>query len=72
VLAEWVGRIFAHLPDGDALCHGDFHPGQSRSRVIDTQRSTGRGPSAETHCSTTHEREYCSVLGSHRLAPSSR
>jgi hypothetical protein len=28
VLAEWVGRIFAHLPDGDALCHGDFHPGQ--------------------------------------------
>jgi len=28
VLAEWVGRILAHLPDGDALCHGDFHPGQ--------------------------------------------
>jgi len=27
-LAEWVGRIFARLPDGDALCHGDFHPGQ--------------------------------------------
>ena len=27
-LAEWVGRILAHLPDGDALCHGDFHPGQ--------------------------------------------
>ncbi len=27
-LAEWVGRVFAHLPDGDALCHGDFHPGQ--------------------------------------------
>ena len=28
VLAEWVERILAHLPDGDALCHGDFHPGQ--------------------------------------------
>ena len=28
VLTEWVRRIFAHLPDGDALCHGDFHPGQ--------------------------------------------
>ena len=27
-LAEWVGRILARLPDGDALCHGDFHPGQ--------------------------------------------
>ena len=27
-LAEWVGCILAHLPDGDALCHGDFHPGQ--------------------------------------------
>jgi tRNA A-37 threonylcarbamoyl transferase component Bud32 len=27
-LAEWVGRILARLPDGDALCHGDCHPGQ--------------------------------------------
>jgi len=27
-LAEWVGGILARLPDGDALCHGDFHPGQ--------------------------------------------
>ena len=27
-LAEWVGRILTHLPDGDVLCHGDFHPGQ--------------------------------------------
>ena len=27
-LAQWVGRILAHLPEGDALCHGDFHPGQ--------------------------------------------
>ena len=27
-LAEWVARILAQLPDGDALCHGDFHPGQ--------------------------------------------
>jgi aminoglycoside phosphotransferase (APT) family kinase protein len=27
-LAEWVEGIFAKLPDGDALCHGDFHPGQ--------------------------------------------
>jgi aminoglycoside phosphotransferase (APT) family kinase protein len=25
---EWVERILARLPDGDALCHGDFHPGQ--------------------------------------------
>ena len=30
-LAEWVGRILARLPDGDALCHGDFHPGQLMS-----------------------------------------
>ena len=28
MLAEWVGRILARLPDGDALCHGDCHPGQ--------------------------------------------
>jgi tRNA A-37 threonylcarbamoyl transferase component Bud32 len=28
VLAESVGRLLARLPDGDALCHGDFHPGQ--------------------------------------------
>jgi hypothetical protein len=27
-LAEWVQQIFTQLPDGDALCHGDFHPGQ--------------------------------------------
>jgi hypothetical protein len=27
-LAEWVRGILAGLPDGDALCHGDFHPGQ--------------------------------------------
>jgi aminoglycoside phosphotransferase (APT) family kinase protein len=25
---EWIGRILARLPDGEALCHGDFHPGQ--------------------------------------------
>jgi len=25
---EWIERILARLPDGDALCHGDFHPGQ--------------------------------------------
>ena len=30
-LAEWAGRILARLPDGDALCHGDFHPGQIMS-----------------------------------------
>jgi hypothetical protein len=30
-LAEWIGRILTHLPDGDALCHGDFHPGQLMS-----------------------------------------
>jgi Ser/Thr protein kinase RdoA (MazF antagonist) len=27
-LADWAGRILARLPDGGALCHGDFHPGQ--------------------------------------------
>lgn len=27
-LTELVGGILARLPDGDALCHGDFHPGQ--------------------------------------------
>jgi hypothetical protein len=30
-LAKWIGRIFKQLPDGDALCHGDFHPGQLMS-----------------------------------------
>jgi aminoglycoside phosphotransferase (APT) family kinase protein len=30
-LAEWVGRILMRLPDGDALCHGDFHPAQIMS-----------------------------------------
>ena len=25
---EWIERILGRLPDGDALCHGDFHPGQ--------------------------------------------
>ena len=25
---ERIGRILARLPDGEALCHGDFHPGQ--------------------------------------------
>jgi aminoglycoside phosphotransferase (APT) family kinase protein len=29
-LAEWVGRTLAQLPDGEMLCHGDFHPGQLR------------------------------------------
>jgi hypothetical protein len=24
MLTEWVGRVLAHLPDGDALCHGDL------------------------------------------------
>jgi aminoglycoside phosphotransferase (APT) family kinase protein len=28
VQLEWVARILARLPDGEALCHGDFHPGQ--------------------------------------------
>lgn len=27
-LAEWVGPLLGRLPDGEALCHGDFHPGQ--------------------------------------------
>ena len=27
-LTEWIERILARLPDGEALCHGDFHPGQ--------------------------------------------
>jgi hypothetical protein len=31
MLAERIGRILTHLPDGDALCHGDFHPGQLMS-----------------------------------------
>jgi aminoglycoside phosphotransferase (APT) family kinase protein len=28
VRLEWIEGILALLPDGDALCHGDFHPGQ--------------------------------------------
>jgi aminoglycoside phosphotransferase (APT) family kinase protein len=27
-LADWAERILGRLPDGEALCHGDFHPGQ--------------------------------------------
>jgi aminoglycoside phosphotransferase (APT) family kinase protein len=30
-LAECAGRILALLPDGEALCHGDFHPAQLMS-----------------------------------------
>jgi hypothetical protein len=71
-LAEWVGGILTRLPDGDALCHGDFHPGQLMLWAIDTQRSIGRGPSAETRCSITREREWCSAWESLRQVPSSR
>jgi aminoglycoside phosphotransferase (APT) family kinase protein len=28
VRLEWIECILARLPDGEALCHGDFHPGQ--------------------------------------------
>jgi hypothetical protein len=28
VQLEWIERILARLPDGEALCTGDFHPGQ--------------------------------------------
>ena len=28
VQLEWVRRVLARLPDGEALCHGDLHPGQ--------------------------------------------
>jgi len=71
-LAEWVGRVLAHLPDGDALCHGDFHPGQLMFSGDQCAAFDWSGPSAETLSSTTDEREYCSVLESLRLAPSSR
>lgn len=27
-LGERIGHILERLPDGEALCHGDFHPGQ--------------------------------------------
>jgi hypothetical protein len=27
-LADCAARILGRLPDGEALCHGDFHPGQ--------------------------------------------
>jgi aminoglycoside phosphotransferase (APT) family kinase protein len=37
---EWIERILERLPDGEALCHGDFHPGQvtlseGRAAVLD-------------------------------------
>lgn len=25
---DWAARVLRNLPDGDRLCHGDFHPGQ--------------------------------------------
>lgn len=28
VQLEWIQRVLERLPDGEALCHGDFHPGQ--------------------------------------------
>lgn len=28
LLGAWVGRLLNRLPDGEALCHGDLHPGQ--------------------------------------------
>jgi aminoglycoside phosphotransferase (APT) family kinase protein len=28
VQLEWIRRVLERLPDGEALCHGDFHPGQ--------------------------------------------
>ena len=28
VQLDWIRRVLERLPDGEALCHGDFHPGQ--------------------------------------------
>jgi hypothetical protein len=28
VQLEWIRHVLERLPDGNALCHGDFHPGQ--------------------------------------------
>jgi aminoglycoside phosphotransferase (APT) family kinase protein len=70
-LAERVGRILAHLPDGDALCHGDFHPGQlmvsgDQYAAFDWSGAMRGDPL------TTHEPGYCSALESLRRAPSAR
>jgi Ser/Thr protein kinase RdoA (MazF antagonist) len=55
-LRGFARRVLDALPDGDRLCHGDFHPGNAlvaagRVRVIDWPNAT-RGTPAADHART--------------------
>jgi hypothetical protein len=46
-LLGFVSGVLDGLPDGDRLCHGDYHPGNvlvaaGRAAVIDRSAATGR------------------------------
>jgi aminoglycoside phosphotransferase (APT) family kinase protein len=51
-LRDFALRVLDRLPDGDRLCHGDFHPGnvllgENRSAVIDWPNATRGVPEAD-------------------------
>lgn len=51
-LRDFAVRVVDGLPDGDRLCHGDFHPGNvllagSRTAVIDWPNATRGAPEAD-------------------------
>jgi hypothetical protein len=51
-LRDFARRILERLPDGDRLCHGDFHPGNvlvgaDRASVIDWTNATRGVPEAD-------------------------
>ena len=51
-LADFVARVLDPLPDGDRLCHGDYHPGNvlvtpTGAAVIDWGAATRGAPEAD-------------------------
>jgi hypothetical protein len=51
-LLDFVSRILDGMPDGDRLCHGDYHPGNvllaaDRATVIDWGAATRGAPEAD-------------------------